>query len=371
MYRLYKESCLEKSIPAQKESMYRKIFNRDSNLHFFVPKKDQCDFCTEYKNTSRKSQTIEIKYAQHCAQKVLARNAKEAAKKIAQDDKKCMAACFDLEKILNCPHGQASSYYYHRKLSMYNLTAYCLGTGDAYCFLWDETDAKRGCNEIASCLLKFVKIHMQKNCKSFCFFSDNCAGQNINRFIAALWWYVIKEFGVNDVTHSFLEVGHTQNENDSVHATIERASRRTSLYTPDQWSAVIGTARAEKPYVVIQMELEDFFDFKKMASSIRNFEVDEDGHKVKWTQIRAMEFSNQHPNTMFIRYRYDKDAKCVNLMTSRRNMRQRITEKPQLKQLRTTSIPLSAAKFADLMKLCDKQLIPPRHQHFYKNLPHE
>ena len=182
---------------------------------------------------------------------------------------------------------------------------------------------------------------------------------------------MIKEFGVNDVTHSFLEVGHTQNENDSVHATIERASRRTSLYTPDQWSAVIGTARAEKPYVVIQMELEDFFDFKKMASSIRNFEVDEDGHKVKWTQIRAMEFSNQHPNTMFIRYRYDKDAKCVNLMTSRRNMRQRITEKPQLKQLRTTSIPLSAAKFADLMKLCDKQLIPPRHQHFYKNLPHE
>jgi len=95
---------------------------------------------------------------------------------------------------------------------------------------------------------------------------------------------LIKELGVTDVTHSFLEVGHTQNENDSVHSNIERVSHRSSLYTPDQWAAVIGTARSKKPYVVTNMELEDFYDFKHLMSNfIRNFEVDEEGKRVKWT----------------------------------------------------------------------------------------
>jgi len=182
MHRMYKEMCATKGVHAQKEAVYRRIFNRKFNLHFFVPKKDQCDLCTEYRNTAGKSPALESKYRQHCDQKNLARQAKQTAKEAAAADQTCMAICFDLQKVLNCPHGETSSYYYHRKLSLYNLSVYSLGTRHAYCYLWQtwkwkKSQAKRGCNEIASCLLKFVRSQVSVQQKHLTFFSDNCGGQ--------------------------------------------------------------------------------------------------------------------------------------------------------------------------------------------------
>ena len=372
MYNMYKEVCARTNLPVEKESVYRKIFNREFNLHFYVPKKDQCDFCTEYRHTVHKTPALEREYKQHCDQKLLARQAKQVAKDTAKANGTYMAACFDLEKVLNCPHAEASSFYYHRKLSLYNLTCYCLGSGSAYCYLWNETQAKRGCNEIASCLLKFLDSQVKQKFTSFTFFSDNCSGQNRNRYIATLWWYAVRMYDIDSIVHNFLEVGHTQNENDSVHSSIERVSRRASIYTPDQWSAVISTARADKPYIVTDMQMEDFCDFKEMSNCVRNFGVDEDGNTVKWTKICSMEFTKKEPDTMHFRYLYDQDPpkKCLKLMKRARHTRQSIQSMP-LRQLRSTYIPLSVAKFNDLRKLCDKELIPQHHHGFFRGLPHE
>lgn len=141
LYNMYKEKCSQQDKIPQRECIYRKIFNHEFNLHFFKPKKDQCDFCAEYQNTEHKSAALEKQYKVHCTQKTLARQVKADAKEAAKIDSSMLAVCFDLEKVLNCPHGEMSSYYYHRKLSLYNLTMYSLGSGDVYCYLWNETQA--------------------------------------------------------------------------------------------------------------------------------------------------------------------------------------------------------------------------------------
>ena len=78
----------------------------------------------------------------------MARQCKNAAKEKAKMEYGVTAACFDLEKVLSCPHGEVSSFYYHRKLSVYNFTEYHLGTGDGNCYVWPEVVAQRGANEI-------------------------------------------------------------------------------------------------------------------------------------------------------------------------------------------------------------------------------
>jgi len=174
-------------VPA-KESSYRKIFLREFNLHFHIPKKDQCDSCTEYRNSISKSDSLRGKYKEYHAQKKLARQAKDKVKLLAKSDKTVIAACFDFQKVLNCPHGDVS--FYSRKLSLYNLSVYSVGNREAYCYMWSEIQSKRGANYIASCLLKFVNKQIQNGAKQFHFFSDNCGGQNRNRMIATLWWYM-------------------------------------------------------------------------------------------------------------------------------------------------------------------------------------
>jgi hypothetical protein len=52
MYSLYKEECDKTGLPEVKESYYRMIFNSQFNLAFHHPKKDQCNFCSAYENSS-------------------------------------------------------------------------------------------------------------------------------------------------------------------------------------------------------------------------------------------------------------------------------------------------------------------------------
>ena len=97
-------------------------------------------------------------------------------------------------------------------------------------------------------------VRAKNGAKRIHVFSDNCGGQNRNRFIAVMLWHVRAEFGLEEVKHTFLEKGHTENENDSIHSVIERATRRSTIYTPDQWYHAVRTARKSKtPYYVKEM----------------------------------------------------------------------------------------------------------------------
>ena len=87
MYRMYKEICVERNIHPEKEFVYRRIFNHEFNLFFYIPKKDQCDFCTEYRNTQKKSRELQQRYIRHQEQKVeLARRAKSCVRNLDVDE---------------------------------------------------------------------------------------------------------------------------------------------------------------------------------------------------------------------------------------------------------------------------------------------
>ena len=86
----------------------------------------------------------------------------------------------------------------------------------------------------------------EADCKEFVCFTDNCGGQNKNKFIAAMYLHAVRTLSVERICHIFLERGHTENEGDSVHATIERAARRANVYAPLQWYCRSGEEQSHK-----------------------------------------------------------------------------------------------------------------------------
>lgn len=54
-------------------------------------------------------------------------------------------------------------------------------------------------------------------------FSDNWGGQNRNRYTAFAIRYERNHFNLKRILHTFLEKGHMETENDSIHATVERS----------------------------------------------------------------------------------------------------------------------------------------------------
>ncbi|CAG4936711.1 unnamed protein product [Colias eurytheme] len=377
MFMLYKEWIHENaskySNPARTIRQYRDIVNNHFNIGFHAPRKDQCDICHVYKNSPKPVPETEFKtYSDHIRNKEIARALKNKYKEISISDyDKTLTTTYDFQKIHGIPHGQASILYYKRKLSVFNLTFYSLGQKEGTCYVWDETVAKKGATEVASCVYKYISEHRQKGILNFNFISDNCGGQNRNRIVFLAYLLAARNFKVT-ITHTFLERGHTQNEGDSVHALIERCAKNKMIYIPDDWYNMIRWAKQDdKPYNVVEMQTSEFIDFKKLLSG-PNWVTNVKGDRVFWSQIRQLqvlpnETDRIYYKTDFCSHEYDSIILYTHRQLNPRR-RQRETVGDVLCKAYLNKFPVPKNKFQDLKYLCDHQIIPGKYHSFYQSL---
>ena len=370
MYQEYVKECVKNGCCYEKQGVYRKIFNTNFNIGFHKPLKDQCDLCTQYENLSEvEKMKMKETYDRHITNKRLAKESKEKDKYLAQVSLTHATACFDLQQVLTLPQGKSSCLYYARRLNNYNLTVYSLGTRRGFSYLWNECVANRGSSEIGSCILKFLETISADGVKSVTLYSDNCGGQNRNRFFMCMLWYALTAFSFEKVEHKFLERGHTFNENDSMHSTIETALRKRSVYETAQLATIIEGARITKPYEVAEMTEDDFFDFKELSKQVRNLDTTTDGEKVKWLQIHTLTFKSTSPNTVEICYDYNGSPRFLNLLPTTRKKYTLPILVPW--SVNNESPVLNKDKYEGFQRLCEKHVIPKAHHAFYKSLPHK
>lgn len=375
MFNLYKEWFDSSKYDTKCESLrqYRDIINKHINLGFHRPKKDQCHVCHSFKNgpaTEEQKQVYEI----HITNKNQARALKEADKRESQNNTKIFCATYDLQKVLLAPSGGISLFYYCKRLRVHNLSVFDIGNLVGTCYLWNEQIAMKGSNEIASCVYDMILKKANDGCDDFRFWSDNCTGQNRNRIMFFMYIYAAKNTNVN-VKHSFLEKGHTQNEGDSIHATIEKASKFKNIYTPSEWSSLIRWAKVKgTPYTVIETTQSMIYDFKKMqTNACYNWNKNSVGDKIQWTKIRQVRASKDTPYVLFYKYDLSDDAVEFNInitttsIRTRRQVVERLIEVP-LTLCYNNLLPIAQSKKKDLLHLCRKNIIPPAYHSYYESL---
>lgn len=375
MFNLYKEWYDPTKYGTKCESLrqYRDVVNKNINLSFHQPKKDQCHVCHSYKHSPI---TPEVKenFENHINNKKLSRSLKQKDKHDSQNNPKIFCATFDLQKVLLAPSGEISLFYYCKRLKVHNLSVFDVGNLVGTCYLWNEQIAMKGSNEIASCVYDITKLKTKEGCDDFKFWSDNCTGQNRNRIMFFMYLYAAKQLSIN-IKHTFLEKGHTQNEGDSIHATIEKASRHKNIYTPSEWSSLIRWAKVKgAPYNVIDVSQNIVFDFKKMQTiACFKWTKNSEGQKVPWSKIKQVRVSKHEPYILFYKLDLSEDAfeNHINIsdlsVRTRRQMADRSTEIP-LKLCYNQLLPIHPSKKKDLIDLCRKNIIPPVYHEYYENL---
>ncbi|XP_075225323.1 uncharacterized protein LOC142326614 isoform X1 [Lycorma delicatula] len=219
LYWDYKNDCEKAGKPFSTFTMYNTIFNSEFNLSFFTPKKDQCSKCVAFENAENDvKENLQMEYNRHQEEKLLSQQKKEEDK--GKSSNLYKVAFFDLQAVLPSTRGEISSFYYKSKLSTYNFTDCELkekGNGDVHSFIWHE--GRKGGVEIGSCLLYFLKDLANKADSpnlEVVLYSDNCCGQQKNKFIISTFLYAVANLKIKSITHKFLVTGHTQNEGDAV-----------------------------------------------------------------------------------------------------------------------------------------------------------
>lgn len=103
MFKLYKE-WFDDSVYSSKavtERKYRDIVNKNFNLGFFIPKKDQCDICHVFRQKTDATDQEKEDYKKHLANKNAARKLKDFDKREAiSSNGLVLTAVFDFQKVL-------------------------------------------------------------------------------------------------------------------------------------------------------------------------------------------------------------------------------------------------------------------------------
>ena len=143
-----------------KSSYYRYIFNTSFNIDFRISKADRFEKCEGIK--IKKNENIPIlteeKHLYDLHTEVPENFAMQEEKKKDKliKDESYLLVVFYLENVIILPKADAGSFFYKRKLTLYNLTA-MVSKKQGYCAIWIECMSGRAGNEIASAFVQILK----------------------------------------------------------------------------------------------------------------------------------------------------------------------------------------------------------------------
>ena len=366
---------------------YRTIFREKLCLKFNKPKKDVCDHCQIFLNTTTDQQTDEMKleHADHLNEKELTRAHMKECQHLAKADKEVHSAAFDFQKTLQTPEGNASSFYYYQRLRNYNFTVTSLGDLSRDCYLWNEANGAKGSCEVASSIFMYLQTLKKTGVSKVHLFCDRCVGQNANRIVFVMLSYAMNILGFSEIYLNFLVTGHSQNLNDNTHALIEKNSKNAQIFTTSQWETLIYQAFKSNSVKVVIQGWGNMINFKKVANDWPQYShlyqgssFGDENDKILWTKIMQLKFTAENPQKLFYKYKYSEDYKMATFVKEKRSS-SRIGARPsgkcswpavsELLPLYKSALSISKDKKTDLLKLCRKNLIPPHHHNFYKELP--
>ena len=265
LYRIYKEAQTSLGIDVVGEKVFREIFSKDFNIGFHFPKKDKCVKCLRFEG---KDVNENPEFLSHLKEKEASKNSLAFHRELVKKNKSILCTSFDLQKVLNTPHGHSMLLFYSRKYTVYNLCFYESFTRSGFCYTWGETEGKRGGNEIATILQKYIaNVDSRGSIKKIILYSDSCPGQNKNKIVlAAIHNALLQAHNIETIQMNYLLPGHTEMTVDSIHATIENSVRNTIIWAPSQWATVFQLARKEPgQYNVECLSHRDFKNFEEFS----------------------------------------------------------------------------------------------------------
>ena len=298
----------------------------------------------------------------HLRKAEAALKAKNDSREKAKKDDSVVSIVFDLQKTLPTPTLTCTKVFYARQLWTYNLCVHNLGTGNANMYMWDESRASRGCQEITSCLLKFLET-LPPNVKHIEAFSDNCGGQNKSHITVKFWLWVVNNTQIETVNHKYLMSGHSFNECDQDFGIIEKAKQKNEkeIFIPQHWEQAV--SKSSRKFTVVRMEEEDF----KTVEPLKRFitKTVKDIRSMQW-----MLFKKGEPTKLFYKTSVNDIFHFEELELRPKCLGKHVQIKLPLALSQNPVQPkIKLKKYRDLLDLLC--FIPPIHHPFYVNLPHE
>ena len=226
---------------------YYNYYKQNFNYGFGRPRTDICTICAELEasiklatNANAKS-SLKTKLDLHKRKaKIFYRELKQKTALVKKkEDTECL--CFDFKQNIPYPHLATGDVFYSRQLWLFVFGIHSAKTGKSRIYTWPETEARRGVNEVVSCLEDFITNHLDTSAvRKLHVFTDGCRGQNHNNTMVQYLHSLVLNDRLDEVTHRLPMRGHSYLPCDRDFGVIERMQKRRDhmeLYTA--WNDMI------------------------------------------------------------------------------------------------------------------------------------
>ncbi|CAG9790284.1 unnamed protein product [Diatraea saccharalis] len=221
--RIRKENLWKKNVRKNKRARVTDSCKRCDN---FKVKIDACDT-----NEISKKNELTIAKELHLRKAESAMTNLKLDMQNAKQDNDTTVIIFDLMKTLPAPVISTGICYYKRQLWTYCLGIHNAGTDEMFMYVWDESTASRGPQEI-----------------------------------------------VENIDHKFTVSGHSFSSCDRAFGLVEKQKKYfPNIYVPEHWNNVILAARKKKPFQIVEMKRDAFISTKALETNITNRKIGVDG----------------------------------------------------------------------------------------------
>ena len=273
-----------------------------------------------------------------------------------------LVICMDLAQARPIPQITESLAYYKRKLMLYIFGIYDVINDVSYMFTWTEVEAKRGSNEIASCLSVFIDKFVSPHIDNLVIFSDNCAGQNKNINIVLSCLRFIHSNRFKKIDHVFMMSGHSYMPCDRDFGFISRSIKGETIPSYRKYIQLIQDAKPGKPFRVVKMKQNMFKNFDKLQKLIVNRKPAD--HDINFSDGKIFTFSSDYKLGYHIKTHYSNLLPPVPVILQREGVARKGSKKPtlyldsfnlfvDLDPLYDAPVKLSSAKLDDIKCLLE------------------
>lgn len=253
--------------PEVKYEFFRKFFVENFNMSFGKPKSDTCQKCDKLTKQIEASSTEEEKNTLTADKKLHQAKAETFYKdlkektQLAKSEANVEAITFDFQQNFPLPVSSSGEVFYKIQLWLYNFCVHVGSTGKSYFFVYDETTATKGQNEVVSMLWSFFDRIISPEVTDIYMFSDNCSSQNKNYVMVEFLYSLVHMGKFNLIYHRFPEPGHSYLPCDRSFGAIERVKRKhDKIYLPDEYVQIIRSSG--RNFEVIKVGQDMFRNFK-------------------------------------------------------------------------------------------------------------
>lgn len=365
IYRLYGNMCDFKQKQKLSKSVFVKCFKTNyPHLQAFKPEKSKCSICQN--NDEKKKvkvlapttlENIEKQQDDHLMELRELKN--ELISSINEPEVGVEIFVFEMQRPLQLPLLPIEESYDLRCLWLSNFCIYDEFDKKANMYVWDETTAKRGPEEIASCLFKHIADVISKTTKKVILYSDTLdlyRNIQIPAMLGKIFDYR-NDYELETIEQRFFFPGHSSNDCNRCFDTLEKKMKTTqSLFTPDDWIELISSCKqSNQNFNVHKMSNKDFLS----TDAIMSYRTAEE---VSWADVKGVTLIRSEPLNIRAKYFSQNTEQIIPLYKS--NCGEMLIYK------NANGLAISKRKYDDLIAKTLKSL-PAEKRLYYENIQHD